>query len=269
MDASSLAADAVRPTIDLPELGPAALRELADDAVDSPLGGPGTAPSGSLAPAAVLQQLLRDGPGLSHRILVGPEPAALIAPLAAVAAAGAAVFGLAIGLQGGAIQAVASAVKLPIVLLASAGLSLPVLHVTCALAGRPMSPVRLSGLVLQAVATGAVVMAGLVPLAVITWLTFSMGSSADVVEWYAYRRFVLAVVGVGALGGLAGAVRLLRHLPWTAALPWGGVLGLTGLQLSWLLRPVIGMPGDTVLLRGPEGTGLIEVLQAIAAVLGA
>ena len=65
-----------------------------------------------------------------------------------------------------------------------------------------------------------------------------------------------------------GATRLLRVLPVRATLLWSGVLGLVGLQLTWLLRPVIGMPGQLVVLRPVESSGLAEVLQALAAVLG-
>ena len=221
---------------------------------------------------ALLERLLRDGAGLSRTLLEGPGAAAAVAPLALLAAGGAALFGLAIGLQGGLAQALVSAVKLPLVVLGSAALTLPMLHVCCAQAGRALAPERLSALVLQAVATATVTMAGLAPLAVVTWLTFSLGSGGGHeggdAAFYAYRRLVLATVAVGGLGGLVGAVQLWRVLPVRATLPWVGALGLVGLQLSWLLRPVIGMPGRLVILRPVQGSGLSEVLSALAAVLG-
>lgn len=219
--------------------------------------------------APLFDRLLRDGRPLSQELLTAPGVAARIGPLAAIAAGGAAVFGLALGIQGGAVQALVSAVKLPLIVLGAAGISLPVLHVAQALFGKPVAPERLSALVLQAVGTATVTMAGLVPLAVITWLTFAAGAGPDSPElWVAYRRLVLATVAVGALGGLVGAARLRHAVSVRALLPWSAVLGLAGLQLTWLMRPVIGMPGREVLFRPLESNAVAEVLKALAAVLG-
>ncbi|MCK6502925.1 hypothetical protein L6R53_05935 [Myxococcota bacterium] len=224
-------------------------------------------------PRGLLEALLRDGAGLSRALVDGPGAAAAVPALALLAAGGAALFGLAIGVQGGLAQALVSGVKLPLIVLGSAASTLPVLHVSCAQAGRALAPERLSALVLQAVATATVTMAGLAPLAVVTWLTFSLGGDGGGHEgtdaaFYAYRRLVLATVAVGGVGGLVGALRLWRVLPVRATLPWIAALGLVGLQLSWLLRPVIGMPGRLVVLRPVQGSGLHEVLSALAAVLG-
>lgn len=217
----------------------------------------------------LLERLLRDGDALSTELTTAPDAPRRIGPLAAAAAGGAAVFGLCLGLQAGLGQALVSAVKLPLIVLGAAGASLPLLHVAQALAGRPLAPARLSALVLQALATATVTMAGLAPLALITWLSFAAGAEpGSDVAWMAYRRLVLATVAVGGLGGLVGAVRLRRHLPAGALLPWALGLGLVGVQLTWLLRPVIGMPGDLVLLRPLESDALQEILEALAAVLG-
>jgi len=241
------------------------------------LSAPSEAPLPDVCPSSrtLLDRVLRDGAALSLELCIGPGAAAQVAPLAALAAGGAALFGLAIGLQGGPLQALLSAVKMPLVVLGSAAVSLPLLHVGCALAGRPLAPERLSALVLQSLATATATMAGLAPLALVTWLSFSLGAGDDgsPLAWFAYRRLVLATVAVGGVGGLVGAWRLwralpARALPARALLPWGMALGLVGLQLSWLLRPVIGMPGEAVLLRPVESSGLAEVLTALGAVLG-
>ena len=99
----------------------------------------------------------------------------------------------------------------------------------------------------------------------VAWLTVSVQS---VSEWYIYRRLVLTAVAVAGTGGLVGAHRILRVIPLRAAVPWAGCFGLAGLQLSWLLRPLVSMPtGDFVLLRDLESNGLAEVLTALLAVL--
>lgn len=238
-----------------------------EDAVQPPL--PVEEPPGR--DITMLDRILRDGPGLSQQLLTTPDVQRRITSLVLVTAAGAAVFGVAIGLPGGALQALSSAVKLPLVVLGAAGISLPVLHVAQALAGEPVPPERLSALVLQAMATTTLVMAGLVPLVAILWLSYTAGIDPehDVdALWRAYRRMVLAIVAVCEISGLIGVARLRGVISDWALIPWAFVLGLGGLQLTWLLRPLIGSPGDPVLFRPLESNGLAEVLSALLAVLG-
>lgn len=240
----------------------------------SALAEPPTAPLHPASPQPLaldlLTRLLRDGDAVAHDLRSERTSAAWVAPLAGITALSAGVFGLAIGLPGGPLQALVSAVKLPLVMLGSAALSLPILHVAAATAPGGMTPARLSALVLQAMATAATTMAGLAPLALVLWLSLGLLPSADpaAAEWYAYRRFVLAVVAVGAVGGLFGVSRLLRELPVRAVFPWTVALGMGGLQLTWLVRPVIGSPGDFVLVRALESSGLAAILEAILASLG-
>lgn len=230
------------------------------------------------APLELAGQLLRDRTRLTAAVLADRGTSELVTGLTAITAVAAGAFGLAVGLQGGAFQAAMSAVKLPLVLLGAAGISLPILHLSCGLSGLRLELRQLSALVLHALATSAVTMAGLAPLVVVVWLTvsaFPLPLGGELCTdggcdggWYAYRRVVLATVGVAALGGLAGASRLLRIVPLRAALPWTVAFGLAGVQLSWLLRPLVGMPeGPLVILRPLESSGLHEILVALWAVL--
>jgi hypothetical protein len=222
---------------------------------------PGDAPS-------LLDRLLRDRRGLSAGILADAHDPALVPGLVRVSVGGAAAFGLAIGLPAGLGQMALGAVKLPLVLLLASALSLPVLHVATAQAGRRLRYGQLNALVLQALATGAVTMAGLAPLIALGWLFTSVGEAGADQAWYAYRRVVLGGAAVAGVGGLVGAARLLAVLPLRAVLPWAAAFGLCALQLAWLLRPVVGMPGGPlVLLRPLEENGLVQLLRALAAVL--
>lgn len=210
-------------------------------------------------------RLLRDGASITQQILEDREVDALLPRLLTVSAGAGALFGLAIGLPGGGAQALLSAVKLPVVLLGAAALGLPALRLGAALAGRRLRAAQISALLLQGLATAATTMAALVPLAVVVWLTASTFSDSD---WYVYRRAVAAFTAVAALGGLVGASRLLRALPPTAVFGWAGLFGVAGLQLTWLLRPVVGSPSDSlVLLRALESNGLAELLRLVATVL--
>ena len=221
-----------------------------------------------------LERLLRDGRNQARAYLQHTPSHQTITSLALIAAGASAIYGLSIGFQGGALQALASAMKIPLVLLGAAAISLPLLHFTCVQADRPLSLPRLSALVLHSLGTAAVTMAGLAPLIVVAWLTVSAGLELDRAgdtdsAWFVYRRVVLVGVAVATVGGLAGAIRLLRAVPLRAALPWALFFGLAGLQLSWLLRPVVGMPGGSFALYRPlESNALSELLTALAAVLG-
>ena len=217
---------------------------------------------GSADPLAA--QLLRDGGAVTDAITAG-HASALTPRLLLTAAGAGALFGLAIGLPGGLAQALASAVKFPLVLLGSAALGVPALRVSCALAGYRGSTAQVSALLLQSLATAACTMAALAPLAVVAWLSASTFSSS---ELWVYRRAVAAFTAVAMVGGIVGAARLLRALPITAVVPWAGVLGAAALQLTWLLRPVIGKPDiDFALLRDLQSNGLAEVLVLIDTVL--
>lgn len=212
-----------------------------------------------------VEHLVREHRVLSASILAGHGDE-VRGRLVVTAVTGAALFGLAVGMPGGVVQALLSAVKFPVVLLLSAGASLPVLYVGTGLAGRSIPYRNLSALVLQGVATAAVSMAALAPLVVVGWLTLSLLSG---VEWWVYRRLMLLSLVICVLGGLAGARPLMDNLPASAAAPWTLAFGLVGLQFTWLLRPIIGNPAadHVVLLRPLESSGLREALEAIAAVL--
>lgn len=217
------------------------------------------------APDVLPARLLRDGRAITAAILEDRDVDALVPRLLTTAAGAGALFGLAIGLPGGPAQAVASAIKLPVVLLGAAGIGLPALQLCATLSGRRLRTAQVSALLLQSLSTAAVTMAALAPLAVVVWLSASTFSDSD---WYVYRRAVAAFTAVAALGGLVGAARLLRALPLLAVLPWAWLFGTAGLQLTWLLRPVVGSPGDGLtLLRSLESNGLAEVLVLIDTVL--
>jgi cytochrome bd-type quinol oxidase subunit 2 len=219
------------------------------------------------AAGALFERLLRDPAAIAAVAATPGGAAALVPPLVRIAAVGAAVYGLAIGLPGGVFQAGLTAVKLPIVLIGAACLTLPILHVACHQVGVRTRIDQLGALVLQALATSTVTMACLAPLVTVCWLTVSVDAfSMD--PWFVVRRVILAGLGVATVGCLVGAARLVRVLPIRALVPWTASFGLAALQLTWLLRPVVGTPdGIITVLRPLESNALTEVLSAVVAVL--
>ena len=231
-----------------------------------PLAAPSPAlPAAAPAPTGLLDRLLRAPTALAREIADEGAPLPLVRGLVLTTAAGAALYGVAVGLQGGLVQSLLTGVKLPLVLLGGAALSLPALHVACAMSGVRLGIRRLGALVLQALASASVAMAGLAPFITVWWLSVSVDAASP---WAIYRRVVLAAVGVAAIGGLVGASRLARALPLRALAPWTVILGLSTVQLAWLVRPLVGMPDrPLVLLRPLESDALTEILKALAAVL--
>ena len=156
---------------------------------------------------------------------------------------GSASFGAALGIYGHhPLQMLASAIKVPVLLILTGALCFPSFHVLQALRApdpRPLGEV----LDLQARALGAmgVVWGALAPpLAVIIATTGH------------YTMAKLLAVLVGAVGGFFGLARLAAGWqgatgPTRLGLPVGLALylatfGVVGAQLSWLMRPFLGSP---------------------------
>ena len=229
-------------------------------------------------PLLLAGQLLRRRAALSRLIVGGAHDAVMRRDLTVVAAGGAGLYGAAVAVAGGPLQMLAGAVKLPLVMLGAAALSLPVLWLSARMFDAKLGVSALGALVLQALATAALVMAGLAPIVAVWWLSVQGGevqgldaladSQALEASWRAYRRVVLGGLMVAAAGGAMGAARLSGSVPLRAAAPWSATLALCALQLAWLLRPLVGNPETDALLQPVERDGLWAALRAIGAVLG-
>lgn len=181
---------------------------------------------------------------------------------------GAAVFGVALGSYGmSPAQIVASAVKVPLLLLGTSTLCFPAFHVfQTAKASEPMSLVQSAALQATALSTTATIWAALsLPL---FFLVSTTGH-------YTLAQFL--ALAVGTIGGLVGLLRLtggsLRlcgaesgrrlRLPLFLYLL---VFGCVGSQMAWVLRPFIGSPSlGFELFRNLEGNIFAHVLRMLGA----
>lgn len=184
-----------------------------------------------------------------------------------LAAAGAALFGVALGSYGlNPWQVLFSAIKTPLLLLGATALCFPTFFVLQLL--RAPSPTSLAGAAtLQGAAlaaTGAV------------WGAFSLPLAFLVITTADYHLTQFLSLAIGAAGGLAGAHRLRRlyrttceeegetaHRPRLSfLLPYVLLYGAVGAQLAWLLRPFIGSPElGFQLFRPLEGNMLSHVFH--------
>lgn len=141
-------------------------------------------------------------------------------------------------------QAIYSASKVPLLLVATTLLGLPSFFVLNTLLG-----VRSDfGSALRAVVVSQaglmIILASLAPLTV-----FWYASSADYRTAILFNAAMFAVASVGAQGMLRRAYRpLIARNPkhrWLLG-SWLIIYGFIGIQMGWLLRPFIGAPGEPV-----------------------
>lgn len=177
---------------------------------------------------------------------------------------GCAAFGAALGSYGGdALQTLAAALKVPLLLVATAALCFPALFVLqTQRAPRPMPLRQALEVQLASLSATAIVWGAFAPP-----LLFLVGST------HHYRLAQLLSLAVGAVGGLTGLGRFLRlHAPLaghTGRLPgylllYLLVFAMVGGQMAWMLRPFIGDPGLPFQLFREAGGDMFSHILGLA-----
>jgi hypothetical protein len=224
-------------------------------------------PEPAPVPPTTIDGLLTDAGGLVDRTLHA-EPAAVSRTARALMLsiiAGAASFGAAVGFYRGGIQVLYAAIKLPLVVLLTAVVSVPALTALAAALGRPADPRRDQLLVLTALARGALVLAALAPV-----MLLASCLSLD------YHRSVLLLVGCGATAGLTALPVLFwplwaeRRGRFFLIAAMAVVVALTATQASWLFRPYLVRPRTTSVpfLRSLDGSFTDSVSRSSSAAGG-
>jgi hypothetical protein len=172
---------------------------------------------------------------------------------AAVTLAGGAIYGFAFGLWRAPEQALYSAIKLPLLLLAVVAASAVINGVLALLLRSGIGVLKGAVAILLSFSVAVLILAALAPVACLFVLSVPGPTSAAAPdEIYRTAELVLFfhIVVIGACG-VAGNVRLyqlLRRLAPTRAiairvlLSWIVVDGIVGSQLSWILRPFLCKP---------------------------
>lgn len=223
-------------------------------------------------PMGVVDHLLRDSGGFLDRIEEETNPLPIAKTLIVTIVVATAVFGGAIGAYRMGLQPLFAAVKLPLVMLLTAGMTAPAFTglVRAAQPGRSITSVMVAFrtdlvLILASLAMTSLVLAALAP---VIMLGVMLGAS--------YHGMVLLVVSCCIVGGLVGIILFLRGLArrsargqWMAALASLALFAVVGSQMAWTLRPFVARPrADVTFVRAIEGSFIDAVATSFNSARG-
>ncbi|MEW5851574.1 MAG: hypothetical protein AB2A00_22480 [Myxococcota bacterium] len=230
---------------------------------------PTAAESPKASPASglhVVDQLLRDRAAFLHHIQnttdLLPTSRALLITIAVCSA----VFGATLGFHRGGLQILYAAIKMPLAVLLTAGISTPALTAMRSAVDVRGSAQRDAALVLGALALGTLIVAALAPVIL---LADAMGAG--------YHRVILVTVTSCGVGGMAGVALLARGIHATVptarrlvAFTLLSVFALVGTQMSWSLRPWLLRPKAQHIpfMRAYEGSFADSVQTSIQSAQG-
>ena len=217
---------------------------------------------------SVMPELLRDPNGFFRSIQNDEDIKGKTLTLFYVSVFSFMVFGFMIGLAKSPLQAVSSALKIPILFLSTMAFCLPALYFfSLALLGTPLRMIQVLTVVLFGIAVTAFLLLGLAPVTLFFVLT-----SAN------YAFFQLLAVGFVGLSSLIGVYFLwrgmtsvetthddnLKNLGNRILILWIVLYAFVGTQMTWRLSPFIGKPEDPFyLIRPSRDNFYVDVIHAI------
>ena len=182
-----------------------------------------------------IDQLLRRPVWFVAAAAEHPEPARILRVLLVTVLAGAAIFGAAMGVYRPGWQILSSLVKLPLVLLFSAGLTVPAYAAARWASGARLDPRKDILLFVATLALVSLVLAALAPVVLLAVLT-----------GFGYHATILVVTACAAVAGLVAVVAFVRT------------------QMAWTLRPFVARPrADFEVVRTVEG-GFVDAVHRSA-----
>lgn len=216
----------------------------------------------------VIERILRDRRGFFDEIANSDGVSQKIQGMLVSSVIFFAIYGAVMGFSNSLLQAISSAVKLPVLFLITLVICLPTLYFFNLLFGSRMSLSQTLALILTAIAVTAVLTLSFAPIALFFWLTAPH-----------YQFFKLLNVAILTLTGFSGLSFLwqgMRHVEKgegarvrsLALWAWIVVYGFVGTQMAWTLRPFFGAPGLSFeIFRDLGGNFYVNILQSIGEIL--
>jgi len=216
----------------------------------------------------VIERILRDRRGFFDEIGKSDGVSQKIRSMLVSSVIFFAVYGAVMGFSNSLLQAISSAVKLPVLFLITLVICLPTLYFFNLLFGSRLSLSQTLALILTAIAVTAVLTLSFAPISLFFWLTAPH-----------YQFFKLLNVAILTLTGLSGLTFLwqgMRHVESSegrrlrsfALWAWIVIYGFVGTQMAWTLRPFFGAPGlPFQIFRELGGNFYVNVLQSVGEIL--
>ena len=179
-----------------------------------------------------------------------------------------AVYGAIMGSFTGPAQALSSAIKLPLLFLATVAICMPTLYVACLLLGAKETVGQYFTLLMAPLAVTAALLVSFAPVTVFFMLTSS--------HYQFFKLLNVAILGTCGVAGVRFFGRAVRELWGEAAsqrrsvlVPWMFLYAFVGSQLGWTLRPFFGAPGtEFEAVREVKGNFYVDVGRSFGEVLG-
>lgn len=221
----------------------------------------------------IIPRFLRDPQTFFQSVQQGEGVSAKAGALALSSVLFLAIYGFSMGLSHSFEQALAAAVKMPLVLIVTVAFCLPALYFfSLAVVSTPLSMLQVAVVVLAGVGVTAFLLLGLAPVMLFFVLTS---------ESYAFFQLLTVIfVGVSGCLGLYFLWRGMRQLePQQQISPrglsrgvliaWLSLYVFVSTQMTWRLSPLVGDPAQPFMLLQPSRDNFyIDVIHAIERALG-
>lgn len=213
----------------------------------------------------LVDHLLRDRTAILERIEAGEDLGALARTFAITIVAAAAVTGATLGFHRGGLQILYAAIKLPLVLLLTAGVCTPAFHALGRVVHGRADLRRDAATVLASLALGSLLTAATAPLVLLFM---------QVLGYHAIILLAVVCCGVGGLAGLLFFLRALHRRPAggrrVVAATLLTLFAVVGCQLTWSLRPYLLRPRtpEVVFVRALDGSFLQAVSGSVDSARG-
>ncbi|MEM0896538.1 MAG: hypothetical protein AAGJ79_06595 [Verrucomicrobiota bacterium] len=213
-----------------------------------------------------LAQLLYNRVVVFHRISESENLPGLIGTFLVAGLLLTAFFGGCLGMFAGGLQIFSSAVKVPLLLYGAGAVCLPALFTFNVLLGSRLSFGQTVAVLVMATFLLAAVLASLAPI--VLFFVISTTSKSFVILLCVVCLSVAGVFGVLLLWKAMGylTVRAGQFYDSKIIKTWTLIYAFVGTQLSWLLRPFVGDPGEFAFIRNVGGnfyTGLARIVMEL------
>lgn len=216
----------------------------------------------------VIEHILRNRKDFFDEIQASNEISSKIRDMLISSISFFALYGAVMGSSNSALQALSSAIKLPILFLITLVICLPTLYFFNLLFGSRLTLPQTLALILTAITVTAVLTLSFAPISLFFWLTAPN-----------YQFFKLLNVAILTLTGFFGLTFLMSGMSHVQQEDgqmarglilrmWILIYGFVGTQMAWTLRPFLGAPGYPFqIFRQLGGNFYVNVAESIWEIL--